>query len=115
MTLSTAVLRFSCIFSRAHRHCERSEAIQSAEADWIASSQDLLAMTAALGPGTVNNPPTRRERLSIQNHIADCAGFGDQALSAAVASCPLETTGIVMRGSSKHRGGGTMAVLGRNC
>jgi hypothetical protein len=30
-----------------HRHCERSEAIQnlSAEERWIASSQELLAMT----------------------------------------------------------------------
>jgi hypothetical protein len=28
------------------RHCERSEAIQSAtKKDWIASSQELLAMT----------------------------------------------------------------------
>jgi hypothetical protein len=64
---------------------------------------------------TVNNPPTRRERLSIQNHIADCAGFGDQPLSAAVASCPRETMGIVMRGPGKNRGGGTMGVLGLNC
>jgi len=31
----------------SHRHCERSEAIQSlsAEGFWIASSQELLAMT----------------------------------------------------------------------
>jgi hypothetical protein len=34
-----------------HRHCERSEAIQtvSAEALWIASSQGLLAMTEGVG------------------------------------------------------------------
>jgi hypothetical protein len=32
---------------RFTRHCERSEAIQSrARKDWIASSQELLAMTA---------------------------------------------------------------------
>jgi hypothetical protein len=36
-----------------HRHCERSEAIQSlsAEGFWIASSQELLAMTNAEAGG----------------------------------------------------------------
>jgi hypothetical protein len=34
-------------FNQCHqlRHCERSEAIQGRKKDWIASSQELLAMT----------------------------------------------------------------------
>jgi hypothetical protein len=32
------------------RHCERSEAIQGRKQDWIASSQELLAMTELTTP-----------------------------------------------------------------
>ena len=39
------------------RHCERSEAIQGNKQDWIASSQELLAMTArAFGPTPLPSP-----------------------------------------------------------
>jgi hypothetical protein len=34
----------------AHRHCERSEAIQYGTEFWIASSQLLLAMTGRVSP-----------------------------------------------------------------
>jgi hypothetical protein len=37
-----------------NRHCERSEAIhRAAQEEWIASSQELLAMTRS-GPGVLN-------------------------------------------------------------
>jgi hypothetical protein len=55
-------------------------------------------------PVTVNKPPTDPRRLSIQNHIEDCAHRGDQPLSAAAASSRTRTMGIVMGRLIANRG-----------
>jgi hypothetical protein len=55
-------LGFQAFFRRIRRHCEErsDEAIRNGATNWIASSQELLAMTASSAPVTVNNPPTPR-------------------------------------------------------
>jgi hypothetical protein len=57
-----------CASLLQHRHCERSEAIQnpSAEALWIASSQELLAMTARVAMGFGSPDEAKRNPGFVQ-------------------------------------------------
>jgi hypothetical protein len=55
--------------SLSTRHCERSEAIQSlsAETVWIASSQELLAMTERPSTGVIPGHAKREPGISLHN------------------------------------------------